>query len=732
MQPAVEAAGGSRPSWSARLDFALVLLAWLLAAVSLTGKVTYLLPVRRYRTPVGAHALLQTPDLVEPAFVILLLIFGSLIVLRSDSRRYGWLMLAAGLSMIVVSAASEYAQYALLVAPSSNRLLGWAAAWVQDLWMLPVVLIFSMPFLFPDGRLPSARWRAIFRVQTAIWGFYLLLFAFARRPLTNGFLAYETAPGNPLGFIPMSPTVYNGAFALLAGVYVVSGIGVLISRWRGTGDDVRQQIKWVLYAFLLMLMALAGSWVNALLVNIAAVDMGLGPLTDLFIALSSLIVMAAMGLAVLRYRLYDIDLLINRTLVYGALTAMIVATYIVVVAGVGALLPLQGNLFLSLVATGIVAVLFNPVRARLQGAANRLMFGQRDDPYAVLSELGRLLSTSATPEGTLHTVAETVARALKLPYVALQLEQGGAYETRAEYGAPLAERVTLPLVHHNEVVGRLVVAPRAPGEALGAQDRKLLEDVAHQAGALAHAVRLTRALQRSRELLVLTREEERRRIRRDLHDGLGPSLAGQTFQLDAALELLQEDPQAATALLRLLKAQNQRLVADIRRLVYQLRPPALDQLGLAGALRAFTGQMGGANGRRRTAVHGLQIKIAARPDPLPPLAAAVEVAAYRIALEAITNVVRHARATLCTVTVEATPGQLRLTVIDDGIGLDSGAAAGVGLTSMRQRAEELGGSLTITAAQPTGTCVVARLPAGAAEAWPRASGAADEVDEVKA
>ncbi|HSM57495.1 MAG TPA: histidine kinase [Candidatus Sulfomarinibacteraceae bacterium] len=703
MQSAIEAAGGWKSSRSGRFEVALVLLIWLLAVTSLVGKFVYLLPVRRYRSPAGLDILLQTPDLVEPAFVMLLLVFGSLIILRSSSHRYGWLMLAVGLSTTIVNATSEYAQYALVVAPEAGLPLGWAAAWVQDLWMLPFVLLFSLPFLFPDGRLPTARWRTIFRVQSATWGLYFLVFAFARRPLTNGFLVYETALTNPLGLIPMSPDLYNGAFAVLVGIYVVTGTGTLVTRWRGTRGDVRQQIKWVMYAFFLMLMALAASWVNILLVEAAGIDLGLSPILDVVISFSLLAVMGAMGLAVLRYRLYDIDLLINRTLVYGALTVMIVATYIFFVAGVGALLPLQDNLFLSLVATGVIAVLFAPMRARLQRAANRLMFGQRDDPYAVLSELGRLLATSATPQSTLHTVVETVARTLKLPYAAIQLEQDGAYDTRAEYGSAAAEKVALPLVHHNEVVGRLVIAPRSPGQTLAANDRRLLEDVAHQAAALAHNVRLTGALQRSRERLVAALEEERRRLRRDLHDGLGPSLASQTFKLDAALELLQQDPQAATGLLESLKKQNQRLVADIRRLVYQLRPPALDQLGLAGALRAYAGQIGGAN--------GLQIAIAARPDPLPELGAAVEVAAYRIALEAVTNVVRHARAAHCTVTLEATQEQLRLIVADDGVGLGPQAAAGVGLTSMRERAEELGGSLTVAAAQPSGTRVMASLPA---------------------
>jgi len=341
---------------------------------------------------------------------------------------------------------------------------------------------------------------------------------------------------------------------------------------------------------------------------------------------------------------------------------------------------------------------------------NRLMFGQRDDPYAVLSELGRLLSRSGAPDTALQTLAQTVSATLKLPGVAIELEQDGGWQTRTTHGevpdADIHRVVVVPLYHQGEVVGRLVVAPRSPREPLSAADHRLLEDIAHQAGALAHAVRLTLALQRSREALVLAREEERRRIRRDLHDGLGPSLASQTFRLDAALEQLSHDPTAAADLIAAVKQHNRQLVADIRRLVYELRPPALDELGLAGALRAYAGQLV-RNSR-------LSIDLETVPDPLSTLPAAVEVAAYRIVREAIANVVRHAEATRCTASLQTTGADLSIEVIDDGIGRQPSTPTGVGLTSMRERAEELGGSFEVAPAHPTGTRVRATLPVSAA------------------
>jgi signal transduction histidine kinase len=230
--------------------------------------------------------------------------------------------------------------------------------------------------------------------------------------------------------------------------------------------------------------------------------------------------------------------------------------------------------------------------------------------------------------------------------------------------------------------------------------------IAGQTGAVASATRLTLALQQSREALVLAREEERRRIRRDLHDGLGPTLASQTLKLDALHDLLIDDPQAATAEIARLKEQTQRMVSDIRRLVYELRPPALDELGLSGALQAHIAQLQGTQ-------NGLEIMIATEPMPLPPLPAATEVAVYRIVLEAVTNVIRHARASMCHVRLSITPDPQRhdllVCITDNGIGLPKQLHTGVGFVSIRERAEELGGTCTIESSGD-GSRVVARLP----------------------
>ena len=426
-----------------------------------------------------------------------------------------------------------------------------------------------------------------------------------------------------------------------------------------------------------------------------------------------LLIPMSISIAMLRYHLFDVDLVINRTLVYGALTASVVLLYVLVVGGLGELLQLRGNLIISLIATGLAAVIFQPLRDHLQRGVNRLMYGERDDPYAVLSRLGYRLESTLAPDAVLPAVAKTVKEALKLPYVAIQLRRDDGFETAAAAGdpvdRPLDAALRLPLVYRGGTVGRLILAPRAGEEGFAAADRRLLEDLTHQIGVAAHAVQLTDEavklsadLQRSRERLVAAREEERRRLRRDLHDGLGPQLAGLTMTAEAARDLVSTDPEHAEELLNNLVERAQAAVSDVRHLVYALRPPALDALGLLGALRAHADHHD--NG-------GLRVSVEA-PEQLPPLPAAVEVAAYRIVLEAITNAERHAAAHICVVRValDEAGGALYVDVADDGRGIGEDRSTGVGLSSMRERAAELGGWCTVEAMASGGTRVRTLLP----------------------
>ena len=479
---------------------------------------------------------------------------------------------------------------------------------------------------------------------------------------------------------------------------------------RVSGATERQQIKWVVFGISVAALAYLGIVValSPLAPAPATPGMVINALIGLtFVYAAMLLVPLSIGFAILRHRLFDINLIINRTLVYGALTAGVVALYVLVVGALGQLLQVSGNLTVSLIATGLTAVLFHPLRTRLQRGVNHLMYGERDEPYAVLSRLGQRLEASLTPDAMLPTVARTVAEALKLPYVAIEIGQDGPMETTA-IGKPVENPVRLPLTYGGETVGQMVLGPRAGGPFTPA-DAALLEDLAHQTAIAVHAVtlhreavRLSADLQRSRELLVTAREEERRRLRRDLHDGLGPRLAAQSLKVGSARMLYDQDPKTADTLLSELESDIEATLAEIRRLVYDLRPPALDELGLVGAIRDA------AERHTSQAADGLHISVHA-PDKLPPLSAAVEVASYRIVQEALANVTHHAGAADCVVRLTVTD-ELQIEVSDDGIGIPKEHRSGVGLHSMRERAEELGGTCIVGRSASGGTRVLARLP----------------------
>ena len=296
------------------------------------------------------------------------------------------------------------------------------------------------------------------------------------------------------------------------------------------------------------------------------------------------------------------------------------------------------------------------------------MYGDRDEPWRAMHRLGDVLEWAAEPDRAFPAIVDTVADALRLPFVALALvDVDGTERVVAERGEARGATVDQPLLHGTERVGRLVLGVR-PGETgFRGDELRLLEDLGRQAGTAISAIRLRDDLALSRERLVVAREEERRRLRRDLHDGLGPSLAAIGLRAEASAATLGSDPEGARQLLDELGGDVRVALTDVRRLVDGLRPPALDELGLVEAVRqqAVRLEAGGAAGTPT-------ISVEARPEPLPELTAAVEVAAYRIALEAVTNAVRHASATTSRVLFDATgEGTLQLEVVDDGQGLPS-------------------------------------------------------------
>jgi signal transduction histidine kinase len=643
---------------------------------------------------------------------------GALIASRLPTNPIGWIFCGVGLLYVVQRFTLAYADYALLenFAFPGGEYVAWFSSLAE--FSGRVLAVVFVMLLFPDGRLLSRRWRIV--AWTAVLGAALMAINDAFYPGPLHLPSYVNNPFGVVGVIGGRITTYDFfTVSTLVGktLLLTSSLAALFSlfvRLRRARGDGRQQLKWFLYAAVP-----AGVCFGLVLLQYILLD-----LEELFLfnpqlmqsldswglfsdeisyvaAFAMLVVPVFTYIAILRYNLYDIDVVINRTLVYGALTACIVGIYVLAVVALGALFQAQGNLGVSLLATGLVAVLFQPLRSRLQRGVNRLMYGERDDPYAVVSRLGRRLESTLAPDTVLPTLVETIAQALKLPYAAILLNEGEGFRTAATYGSPLGEPETLPLVYQREEIGRLVLSPRAPGERFSDADRSLLEDLARQAEVAVHAVRLTSDLQHSRERLVSTREEERRRLRRDLHDGLGAQLAGLNVQAGALRRLIPHDPDAADELVVELREELRSAISDIRRLVYDLRPPALDDLGLVEALRRLAERYGSEDEQ-------LSVLVEVSQD-LPDLPAAVEVAVYRITQEALTNVARHARARTCVVRL-AMDEDVALEIVDDGIGIPAQRSAGVGLTSMHERASELGGSCVVQSVPKGGTQVLVRLP----------------------
>lgn len=551
---------------------------------------------------------------------------------------------------------------------------------------IPTVALLA---LFPDGRfVPS--WTRWFFYAAIPWG---LSFLFAPELTPSNFARYPWLLSiNTAGFV----------ITMIVGLY-----GQLHRYRKVSTTDQRQQTKWVVFGFGLWITYMLFSSIPYFYLSSLSADQQ-APwwtgMSELGWWLSLNIMPIALTIATLRYRLWNIDRVINRTLVYTSLTAIILAIYGLLVGGMSVVFQTGGNPWMPLLATGMAAVLFQPLRARMQGLVNRIMYGDRDDPAAVLTKLGEQLEQTGTPEQSLNAIVQTISQALKLPYVAIEWGDDG--ETVASYGIPAVDTEILPLTHQGHQVGHLRVAPRSRGEPLSTKDNQLLKNVARQAGTVVHSARLTADLVRVRERLVSSREEERRRIRRDLHDGLGPKLAALALKLDAARNLLERDHAAVNMLLIELKQGSQDAITEIRSLVYNLRPPALDDLGLLQALREHAASI--------TSPQKLAVDIKG-PDMIPQLPAAVEVAAYRIVLEALNNALKHSGASKFNVDFRMGDG-LTIEISDNGCGIPDDYRAGIGITSMRERVVELGGEFSLASAQGSGTVIISRFPSSSLEA----------------
>ncbi len=479
-------------------------------------------------------------------------------------------------------------------------------------------------------------------------------------------------------------------------------VTVLVRKYVGKrGEPTRRPILWLLVALVGSVVAYFAIWV------VPVIATGAPVVPYEMQALPFMAVPIAMAAAVLRYRALNIEVAVSRTVVYGALTIGAIGVYVGVISAWTALFGPVTNIWWQARVVAAIAVLSQPIRRRLQGLINRRLYGERDDPYRVVSALASRLENTPTAATMLPEIVETVSAALRLPYMAIEIQARGRSETAASVGTPTGELHRMPLTFHGERVGNLVFGRRSPQRELTRPDRIALAEVARHAGAAVYTARLTRDLRRSRDRLVRAREMERRRILHELHDGVGPTLAAVALGLDVSRRTVG-DTSPTGELLGRLRDELQAAIVEIRRLAHGLRPPVLDRIGLIPAIREYAGALASRSAGGDSSVDGVTIVLEV-PSAMPKLPAPVDVAAYRIICEALTNVTRHAAASSCAVRLWV-DDDLHIEVVDDGVGLPAVTNGGVGLSSMRERATELGGECLVEAESDGGTRVFATLP----------------------
>jgi signal transduction histidine kinase len=627
--------------------------------------------------------------------VAVVAVVGAIVTLAVPGNRVGWLMLAAAAVLAVGTAFTEAGIHGVVTVPGSVPGAAYLAAVGPGLQAAGLVIaVVGVPAVFPDGRLPGPRWRWFAWPAAAAAACLFLGNVLSPTSNENRLARWHSPLGLPVRYGSVADAL-SAAGVLLAVAAAAGAIAGLVTRWRRGGRLVRQQ---------LLLLALA-TWPPALVFLVILITNGVPGWVFSVVLLP---LPAAIAAAILHHGLYNLRRAAHRTLLWLTMSAAVAGIYAAVVITVAALVPDHHAWWPPALAAALAALTLIPLRERLQRGVTRVVYGRWHEPYEVLAGLGQDLEAAADIDRLLDAAVTELTTGLDLRDVSVRdLDRtviAGTGSTAPSAGADAhaaagPETASIPLLAYGTAVGSLTY--RAPDRPLSAAEERLLHDLARQLGGALHARLLRQDLQRARERLVLAREEERRRLRRDLHDGIGPALAGLTLKAETARALLPPGSDSASRQLHDLSEEIRRTVVDVRRLVEGLRPPALDELGLAGACAQAV--------ERLTAGSGLAASVQASDD-LPALPAAVEVAAYRIVVEAVTNTVRHARARRCRVSIACIPAGLAIEVTDDGTGPAASGHHGHGLAIMRERAEELGGTVTVRDASP-GVTIQARLPA---------------------
>jgi signal transduction histidine kinase len=646
-------------------------------------------------------------------------VIGYVLATRRPENAIGWVMLGMGIIMGLPTAA--YGAYAIHGGPGGRDLGLILEAIDQPMW-IPVVAIPAtfLLLLFPDGHLPSPRWRWFARILGAGLVFIFLAILFSPGPMEGTGL--PKAP-NPLGLEPLRAFLsFALVMILIIPIGVLGSLMSLVLRFRRSTGIERLQLRWLVTAAGVVAVMYSAGILLSLNAEWGGVTTPawMSVLQNLSI-LSFALIPIAIGVSVLRYRLFDIDVVINRALLFGVLAVFIAVVYVAIVVGVGALVGSQANPVLSAAAAAVVALAFQPVRRRAQRFADRLVYGKRATPYEVLSEFSERLGNTYANEELLPRMARALgegtgaARADVWVRVGDELRPEAAWPddaetlsprpapTPEEEGAVTTSSMFEPVRHHGELLGALSIEKR-PGESMTATEEKLVRDLAAQAGLVLRNVGLTEdlldtieQLRASRQRLVSAQDEERRRLERNLHDGAQQQLVALAVKLRLLEQLVERDPVQARSVAAQLQGDTTEALEELRDLARGIYPPLLADKGLVAALES----------QARKSV----VPVSVEADGVGRYAREAEAAVYFSCLEALQNVAKYASASRATITLSDGDGRLRFEVSDDGVGFDAASQSnGSGLQGIADRLAALDGEIEIRSAPGAGTTVAGVLP----------------------
>ncbi|HTG46362.1 MAG TPA: histidine kinase [Actinomycetota bacterium] len=630
--------------------------------------------------------------------LLLFPIVGFILAIKVPRNWIGWIMLLISLSIAVPF--DGYAHYALLIRHGelpAGRVLEAISGpfWVPLIMLAGVFLV----LLFPDGHVPPG-WRWFAWSAGAVMAVAMLVVLVEPGP-------FETMPSytNPLGISWIEP------FQLLILLIPLSIVGAAISmiqRYRRSTGVERLQLKWLAAAVSVVAITYLIVEPVSALVGFEKQPAWLGAL-QAFALFTFGLIPVAIGFAILRYRLYEIDVVINRAVLFGAMAVFITAVYVGIVVGVGALVGSRGSPLLSAVAAAIVAIAFQPARRWAQRLADRLVYGKRATPYEILSAFSERLAGAYGDEDLLPRMARILGEGTAADRADVWLKEADRFRPVAGWptDAPALPAVAVgdapglvPVRHQGEVLGALSITKRS-GEQVSPTEERLIADLASQAGLVLRNAALIADLRSSRQRLVAAQDEERRKIERNLHDGAQQQLVALAVQLKLARSFVDRDPAKAGAMLDGLQGSAASALEDLRDLARGIYPPLLADQGLEAALDAQA---------RKAAV-----PVTVESEHLARYPREVESTLYFCALEALNNVAKYAEASSARVRLQQTDGHVSFAVSDDGRGFDPAATGyGTGLQGMADRLAALGGTLDVRSAPGGGTTVAGTLPVGSA------------------